>query len=283
MDTEMALALEFATTHPDHAARLMERQHVEEVAAFLQAGPASVGAEVLSRMETFLAAGCLAEMDRGRAGRVLAALRPQHAAVLLRKLDREVQEALLAGLEAQERLELETLLHFADGTAGALMNPRVLSIPADHDVAQARQAVLGRPEHALHHLYVVDRQQVLAGVVTLRELMISPPEMRLEELMQKEVVSLQAGMALPTVLAHPGWLEHQTLPVVDEAGRLLGALRHKDLHRLVSGVGAAGRGAGRAGTGSALGELYGLALAGVVQGAASLLSGPGDDTPDQVR
>ena len=83
------------------------------------------------------------------------------------------------------------------------------------------------PKHASHNLYVVERDQTLAGVLTLRELLAGREEASVAALMQRDVVCRRMGDSLASVLVHPAWLEFHTLPVLDEQSLFAGALGHK--------------------------------------------------------
>jgi Mg/Co/Ni transporter MgtE len=268
MDLNLHLARLFAQEHPQETAHVLEGLDLAEVRAFLEPMPAPAVAEVLGSMEGFMAARCLEEMEAELAGAALEHMPLERAAWLLRRLDGEQCTALVASLPAAIRQPLEQLLRYPEGTAGALMNPRVFTLPADIAVQEALRRVQAHSSEAMYYLYVVGPEQELVGVVTMRELMVAEPGSRLEEIMRTHPLRLSADMSLAAVLVHPGWLEFHALPVVDEQGRLVGALRNKKLRRLKSEE-AGRRADGVEAAGAALGELYRIGLSALFKGTTS--------------
>ena len=129
--------------------------------------------------------------------------------------------------------------------------------------AEALARVRAQAEHALHYTFVVERDQSLAGVLSLRELMAGRAQAPVSALMRRDVVCLGMDDSLASVRVHPGWLDFHVLPVLDEQGLFAGALRHKTLRR------QAGRAdeARPAQVGTALGELYRIGLTALVRSA----------------
>jgi predicted transcriptional regulator len=62
--------------------------------------------------------------------------------------------------------------------------------------------------------------------------MAADPAHQLSAVMQRNPVRLDARADVPTVAAHPAWRDFDALPVVDDAGRLVGAIRHKTIRQM---------------------------------------------------
>ena len=274
MDSELSLAHRFAQDHPAEAARVLEPLSLEELAQFLESLSSPVAAELLKPMDALAAARCLERLSTGLATAIVAQLPLERGAVLMRHLDENTRATLLQALPPESATPLALLLRYGENTAGALMNPRAFTLPTDIAAEEALRRVRTSPEHATYYLYVVERDYSLVGVLNLRELMSAPADARIEAIMRRDLIRLQATASLEAVLAHPGWLEFHTLPVVDENGLFAGALRHKTLRQLAS------QGLGRtrpAQAGAALGELYRIGLAGLIKGAAETLGSVSDE------
>jgi len=169
-----------------------------------------------------------------------------------------------------ERLNL--LLRYPEGTAGALMDPRALALPQDIPVGEALARVRHAARDVLYYLYVVDRAQVLVGVLNLRELMLAPRKAEVASVMRPHVARLSARADRASILAHPGWREFHALPVVDDAGLFLGVIRYETVRRLEEDRGSAGQSANALTTVLTLGELcwrgMSLVLADLASGVA---------------
>jgi len=104
-------------------------------------------------------------------------------------------------------------------------------------------------------------------VVSLREL-LDPARRGPLLSLARAVEPFPARADVAAMSVHPGWYEHDSLPVVDERGVYLGAVRHERL-RQQQGAPGARRTRGGVEAVVALGELYWLGLSGLVTGLAS--------------
>ena len=267
----------FIRGHVHQAARVLENRSLDELVPFFDRIPAELAASLFSTMEASTAAGCLERMDAGPAAGALALVPLEHAALLLRRLRPETQKAVLKRLPPEPGRHLRLLLRCREDTAGALMEPRIFTLPPEVSAAEALARVRANPERPSHYLYVLKRDQTLAGVLTLRELLAAAEQAEVASLMQRDVVCLHMGDSLASVLVHPAWLEFHILPVLlDEKDRFAGALRHKTLRKLADGGQRPAR-VEQAGT--ALGELYRIGLSALVNSAIGT-EAPGDATAD---
>jgi magnesium transporter len=283
MEVERLLTDAFAEAHPGDVAALLERLDPGEAARQIEDLPAAPAAAVLARMTAFAGARCLGELDPSRAGEVLDALPRDLAAGLLRRLDAPLRRRLLEAVPGEAAVPLARLLQYPEDTAGALMDPQVLALPDDIAVGEAQARVQRASRYVFYYVYVVERTQALVGVVTLRELMLARAELPLASVMRPHVARLPAGAARAAIVVHPGWRQYHALPVVDEAGVFLGAVRYETLRRLEEDVAAAGQGPGALDTALTLAELAWVGLAGAFGGVTTGGSGPRREAPPHGR
>ncbi len=232
MEAERLLSQTFLEAHPEDAAVTLERLPVSTWAAVLPEFPAPAVARAFSRMVPSVAADGLALMPIEFAAEVLGELRMDSAAGFLRRMDEADRDRLFEALSASIAEPLKRLLNFPEHTAGGLMDTRILSVPDDIQVGEALRRVRRLSRLALYYLYVVDRNQILVGVLTLRELMLASTKELIAAIMQTRVVRLSAFADRRDIAAHPGWRSYTTLPVVDPGGRLMGVIRYETVREL---------------------------------------------------
>lgn len=254
----------FVETHPVEAAGLLAEQTDEEATAILELLPDPAAAGLLGRAETSIGAGALSRLPTKRATALLARLPLDRAAALLRHFDPEAREERLAALPGAERIR--ALIVYQPGTAGALMDPSVLALPSTLSLDAVRQRLGEASAHLALDLYIIDAEHRLAGVADLREVLKPDGTGDLASL-ARVVEPLREGSDLESVNAHPGWLQHDTLPVVDSRGAYLGAVRSERLRQVVH---EATTRRSRQGTDAtlALGELFWLGLTGLLSSLA---------------
>lgn len=269
------LVRRFIEAHPVDAARVMERFAGEPASTVLQDMPLERIVPVVAAMSDHVAAECVSVMEPARAAAVLEALDLDQASALLRRVAGPQRDLLLDDMSPDLAAQLRRVLAFPPGSAGALMDPKVLSVPETLTAAEALEHVRAAPHLAIYYLYIYDEGSRLSGVVNLRELMLAEPRTPLSDMMATGVDRLAATADRKAILVHPGWTEYHALPVVDEGGRFVGALRYETLRRL---EGQARTEVPSASLAASLGELYWVGLSGILRGMGHVAA-PGSFRP----
>lgn len=269
MNVKRLLVSEFLSDYPGDAARLLEEMPFDQAVAVMNEAPAPAAARALNSLNTDMAARCIESLPAAKAAALIDALPPGAAAVLLRRVDKEQRQELLKGVPAKSRERLESLLRYPQESAGAVMDVLTATVPDDITVEEARQRLRESPAHLYYYVYVVNREQRLAGVIGLRELFMAGGEEPVRAVMSPKVLRLSDRDSLAAVVVHPGWREHHAMPVVSEDGTLVGMIRYRTLRRLAEAYEQAGRAGGGFDTLFALGELYWTGLIELFGGMSS--------------
>jgi magnesium transporter len=281
MTNELTLCQGFIDAHRDDAARAIERLPEMEAAALLAALPAPTAARALDAMMPPLGADCLARLDTPSAAAIVAGLRPGRAAVLLRHVDDSTRGAILEQMPQDEARALRAALRYAAGTAGAVMDSRILAARESQTAGDVLGALRRSSRLAHDAVFVVDDEHRLVGVVGLRALLTARPGEALAAMVDRSVGRVSASAARAAIINHPGWTRFHILPVVDDQSVLLGAIPHETVRALLieDALGGPTR-VDATTTMVALGELYWLGLSGVLDGVASAVRSAAARTPE---
>ena len=265
------LANAFLEDHPADAARVLERMPVDRrVAVVREAGDRA--APTLKQTLPAATAESLAGLTAEEAAPVLQHLDVDTLIAALRRLPRPTADRLLAGQPPQRRDALGRVLGVPEGTAAALVDPTVLTLPDDVSVAEARVRLRREAEGLLHYIYVVDRQRTLLGVLDISELMRARSRDPIRSVMHDKVVHVPAWMPAAAVRAHPGWRSFHAMPVTDDHGRLIGAIRYQTIRRLELEAEGGESAQDMSATVGALAEMFHLGVAGFVEGISTAAS-----------
>lgn len=263
MNLEQQFLAQFATDHPaEVASALAAMSHRESSLVLGDLAPA-VAAGLLHYLPSLSAALALEQLSVEEAAAILIAVRPDIAASILQATPSERRAAVIACFPRRLQAVVSNLLIYAEDTAGAIMDPEVLTAFEQEPVHQVLERLQRNPEHVLYYLYVVADNQRLVGVVNMRELMSARPDALLASVCTPNVASIAASATWQTVVGHPAWGSVHALPVVDETGRFVGVIRYKtarDLERRQASDALTDSGLQ---TASALGEVFGLGLRGL--------------------
>lgn len=187
--------------------------------------------EFLAELEPSDAAEILERLSSAEAADVLEAMAPDDAADVLSRLDPAEARQILVEMEPVEAKELEELLSYPPETAGGRMTPAFVALLPDVRVDQAIAALrkVAEEVETIYYAYVVDEENRLLGVVSMRELVLSPPYRTVGEIMERDIVKVRATAdqeEAARLLVEEGLL---ALPVVDEEDRLLGIITVDDV------------------------------------------------------
>jgi magnesium transporter len=227
-DLDAALALIESLRPPDQADVFTELPTSQQQELLPQI-ETSDAADILEKMEDMEAAELARGLDVDTLVPILDEMEPDEVADLLGDLLPEYASAALSQMSDAD--EVVPLLLHPDETAGGLMTSEFLALRPRMTAAQAIEAVRSwAPEaEAAYYLFVVDRETRLVGVVGLRQLVVADPVSLIGNIMDRDVISVQAHTDQEECAQLMSRYDLLALPVVDSENHLLGAITVDDL------------------------------------------------------
>lgn len=232
IDLALDLLRQFLRRHPLEAARALEATEAAERADILADEPPESAAAAMAALSPAAAAEALHAMEVRSAVALLTRMPTGIAAQRLRRLSWASQEALLSAVPNPWQSNLERALQTPPHSAGAVMSRHPGALPEDLTVAEAISQLQSRPGQLGFELFVIDRAGRLTGRTDLAEVYKSPGVRPLTGLMQPKPQAVSLHEHLHPLLADAAWKRFDTLPVVDAAGLLIGAVSHRALRAL---------------------------------------------------
>ncbi|WP_308250053.1 magnesium transporter MgtE N-terminal domain-containing protein [Sphaerisporangium fuscum] len=193
-------------------------------------------ADVLEELPERDQIGILSRLDAERASDVLAAMDPDDAADLLQDLPPTQAEALLRRMEPREAAPVRRLLTYAENTAGGMMTSEPVVLPPHATVAEALAEIRrqDRTPAVAAQVYVT-RPPIetptgkYLGVAHFQRLLRDPPSSLLGGTIDSSVDPIRPELPLPAVTSYFATYNLVAAPVVDELGRLVGAVTVDDV------------------------------------------------------
>jgi len=187
--------------------------------------------EFLAELDPSDAADLLERLSSQEAADVLEAMAPDDAADVFARLDPDEARQILVEMKPLEAQELQELLSYPPETAGGRMTPSYVALVPDVRVDQAIAALrkVAAEVETIYYAYVVDEANHLLGVVSMRDLVLSPPYRTVGEIMTRDIVKVRATAdqeEAARLLVEEGLL---AIPVVDDEDRLLGIITVDDV------------------------------------------------------
>ena len=157
---------------------------------------------------------------------VLELLNPALRQQLLDVLPRDRRERILSIASPENRRQWLRNDAFEENTVGQLMEPALAVFDLDATVGDAiariRQLVV---RSFVTYAFVVDEQERLAGVVAMREMLLSEKETPLASIMIREPFALRPTMSLTDAMKATVIRHYPVYPVIDDNARLIGLVR----------------------------------------------------------
>ena len=220
-----------AELHPADLAEILEDLDRRERAVLFRELPIDAAADTLEELEPELQRELIGVLEPEKAADVLEEMQADDAADLLADLPKEESAELLAGMEPAEAREVERLLTYDEDTAGGMMNPDFLKLAPQITAAQALDLVRTQAENVahVHDAFVIGPDGKLAGVLSLRDIIVAKPESHVLSLMHEHPAPLKPDDRARKVAELAAKYNLFSLPVEDEQGKLVGVVTVDDV------------------------------------------------------
>jgi magnesium transporter len=198
--------------------------------------PPQEAEEFLRRLSPRDVAELISALPPGRRRVWMRLLEPDDAADVLHEVPPEMREELLALLDEPTRKEVKALFAYAEDEAGGLMNPRFARVrpemTTDEAIGYLRRQSRERVE-IIYYVYVLDPQQRLLGAVSLRELFSARGDVKMQDMMNTDLVTIAEDMDQEEVSRFFAKHDLLAIPVVDHEGRMKGIVTFDDVADVV--------------------------------------------------
>jgi Mg2+ transporter MgtE len=219
------------TLHPADIADILEQLDPEARSRVIDILDNMTAAESISEVEPPQQADIISGLNEVRASDILEIMPPDEATDILGKLPRQKAERLLNIMGVEEAFIIRKLLGYEEHTAGGRMTTEFISISSKMTAQEVieRLRELAPEAETIYYLYVVDDENRLKGVVSLRDLLTNRPQVPIEEIMERDVISVNVGDDQESVADLMNKYDFLALPVVDDHNELLGIITVDDM------------------------------------------------------
>jgi magnesium transporter len=220
--------------HPEDLADIVSELDPDEAAELLARIPAEDAAPIFERLEEHEQEELVEQMPKESVAEIASEMAADDRADLFSALPDEVGERLFEALEkvdpeaAQEVRDIEK---WPDTSAGHLMTTDFVAVSPRILVAEALDVVRKRAKERdefVYTVYALDKDR-LAGVASLRDLLIADAAQGIAEVMRTNVISVPPTMDQEEVARRMAKYDLNVIPVVAEEGRLLGVITIDDI------------------------------------------------------
>lgn len=211
-------------------ADILERLDDEDKLKVFRLLEPELAAEVLDETGSEATRSLLRQLPAEQVGDLLDQMPMDDVLEILTEDVPELKEELLAAMEPDDAAEVRDLLQYPEHSAGRLMTQKFVRIPPNITVSQALQHLrrVDSEVETVNDLYVLNGGNRLIGVVSLREVITSPPERRISDIMETDVITASPETDQEEVARMIARYDFLAMPIVAQDGRMLGIVTVDD-------------------------------------------------------
>ncbi len=187
--------------------------------------------EVFQELSENLQTDLLKSMDTEEVASLVEGLEADDIADILQQLPDQLIPDVLSEMDSQDRQRVERILPFDEESAGGLMNTDTITVRADLNIEVVLR-YLRRHESIpdmTDNIFVVNRNDIFVGVLPLKKLLTSLPNLTVREVMDTDIEAIHANTAdsdVAHLFERHDWV---SAPVVGNNNELLGRITIDDV------------------------------------------------------
>ncbi|TAF44383.1 MAG: magnesium transporter [Sphingobacteriales bacterium] len=223
---------------------LLRDYHASQIAILFQSLPIQSQTRIINLLSAEIASDVIAEMDAeshpedlllnlhpGKRQEIVEELDYDDATDIISQLNEAEQQEILEDLDTEDATEIRNLLTYHEDTAGGIMNTEVIKVNLMMSKKKAIDQIIIQSEEMeeFYTIYVVDDEDTLQGIVSLKDIIKSNTNARIADLINHEFVYVTADTDQEEVADLISQYNLTSIPVVDNQMKLLGRVTFDDV------------------------------------------------------
>ena len=149
---------------------------------------------------------------------------------IIEEMPANVVKRILRHTDSEMRSSFNEILRYPKDSAGSIMTTEYVSLKKDMTVSEAFDRIrrTGVDKETIYTCYVTDTDRKLIGLVTVKELLLSPYNTVINTIMEKNIISVETLDDKEEVANMFDKYDFMSLPVVDKENRLVGIVTFDD-------------------------------------------------------
>ncbi len=221
----------FQNLHPADLAEMLEDLDESEQISIIENLDEDLAADTLAEADLETQQQIIEKLDTETASEIIEEMDPDEAADLLQEMDQDRAREILEHMDLDEASDVRKLLEHDEYTAGGIMTTEYAAIFEDFTVANAfsHLRLVAADIEIIYYLYVIDSQERLKGVVSIRDLLSANPASPVTEVMDDDLVYVYANTPQEEVANLISKYDYMAIPVVNDQQQILGVVTVDDV------------------------------------------------------
>ena len=187
-------------------------------------------ANVFSRMESDTQEKLVNILSDQEVGEIVNKLFIDDAVDLVSEMPANLVTRILQNTDSSKRSYINAILQYPEDSAGSLMTIEYEDVYMDMTVQDAFDRIrkTGMGKETVYIVYVLDNERHLVGLVSVRKLLLSDPEAKISDIMERKVVTINTHLDKEDVARMFDKYDYIAMPVVDSENRMVGIITIDD-------------------------------------------------------
>jgi len=227
---------------------IFEDVHFADVAEILDVVNWDEAVYLVRLLDSEKTSEALMELDDDVRERLLDSLTPKEIAEeveemdtddavdVIAELDEDIQQAVIEYIEDEEHVaDIQEMLQYDEDSAGGLMAKELIKVKETWTVAGCVREMRRQAEEVtrVHSIYVVSKENVLIGRLSLKDLLTSDTKTKISEIYIPKVDFVNVSEDGEEVAKLMQKYDLEAIPVVDDEKKLLGRITIDDIVDLI--------------------------------------------------
>lgn len=211
-------------------AEFMEEKPIEEVIEYLKKLDTEDQGRIFSDFSLDIQIKLFHSLDKRTFAKIFGQMFSDIRADLYQELTKEEQIELLPYLDKKVREDVIILSAYPPETAGGIMTTDFATIFADMTAAEALAKIRkdAPSKDMIYYIYVVDHSMVMKGLVTLKDLVMHEPQVRVNEMLNEFFVNAEVNEDRESVAQKIEKYDLVAIPVLNSLNQLVGIISHEE-------------------------------------------------------
>ncbi|MGB6065289.1 MAG: CBS domain-containing protein [Desulfomonilaceae bacterium] len=212
-------------------ADVLEELSGEEQQALFTSLDSEKAAETLMETEPRAQRQIIASLRKEKARSVFSELTIPQLADLFTVIPHDQVTQLMELLPEDKATRVRTILAEDETMAKSILSSEFVAVSREARVGDVldKLKVSGREPGSISYIYVIDPDNILSGVVDLRELVLAPYNVTVGDIMISPVVAAEEDDVRTDLAQMFAKYHYRMIPVVDSQDHLLGTIRYNDI------------------------------------------------------
>jgi magnesium transporter len=217
---------------PADLADLLNELRLAEAASVVTMLPEARVIEICDQPTFRRRSAIIEHLEPARAARILEGLSADQRTEIVRPMGDLARRRLLPKLRPEVRAEVEQLLRYPPSSAGGIMTTEFVRLSPEMKVGEALKHIrsVAREKESIYACYVLEPgTELLAGAVSLRDLVMSELDRPITEVMRRRPITVEAEDDRELVAQRIAKYDLLAVPVLEKDGRVVGFVTVDDV------------------------------------------------------